>query len=129
MGGGGLGERMIGRNGQKRGAEQRVLARREDLELLVPPDQRKENPRPFGAADPVLLHEADALGPAVEPIECLKQILGEIGDLQEPLRELAAFDRGARGCVCEELSGWGHRSRLRQAEGYGFGKRYSFNPD
>src|SRR4029077_8510157 len=90
-----LGERVIGRDGEERGAKKRVLACREDLELVVPPDQRKEDPRTLRLADPVLLHEADALGPAVEALQRLEQVLGEMGDAQEPWREQPLLDQSA----------------------------------
>ena len=37
-------------------------------------------------ADPILLHHADLLGPLIERLQPVEQVLGEIGDLQEPLR-------------------------------------------
>jgi hypothetical protein len=64
-----LGHRMMWRQRQKRGAEQCVGARREDFDRLVLAADVKEDARAFGAADPLLLHQADALGPAVERLQ------------------------------------------------------------
>ncbi len=49
----------------------------------------------LGLADPVALHHAHLLGPALERIERLEQVLGEVGDFQEPLRQLALLDHRA----------------------------------
>ena len=43
----------------------------------------------LGAPDPVRLHQADFLRPAIEPIERLEQVFGVVTDLEEPLGELA----------------------------------------
>ena len=51
--------------------------------------------RALGAADPVLLHQFDALGPARQLVQPGQQFRREIGDLQEPLREEFLFDQGA----------------------------------
>ena len=59
-------QRMVRRERQERGAEQRVLPGREDLDALVLPGDREEDARAFRAADPVLLHQPHALRPAVE---------------------------------------------------------------
>src|SRR5690606_22530160 len=49
----------------------------------------------FGTADPVLLHDAHAFGPAVELFQVVEQFLGVVGDLDEPLRNLASLHQGA----------------------------------
>src|SRR5579872_5164303 len=51
------------------------------------------NQRAFAATDPVALHDANLLGPLPEFIEVAKQLLGILGDAQEPLFELALFDQ------------------------------------
>src|SRR3546814_20141242 len=50
---------------------------------------------PLAAADPVALHGLDRIRPAVERVEAVKQLLCVVGDLQEPLRDLALFDQRA----------------------------------
>ncbi len=102
----GCGERMIGRDRHEFRAEQRVRAGRIDfkfarsrLALQRAKTRRIDDEpdhQPFRAADPVALHEAHLLRPAVERVEALEEILGIVGDPQEPLGELALFDRGAR---------------------------------
>src|ERR1700681_3506729 len=45
----------------------------------------------LAAPDPVALHRPNLVGPAVETIDRFEQPVGVIGDLQKPLREVAAF--------------------------------------
>ena len=49
----------------------------------------------MGAADPVGLHGAHPLRPAVEFRQIVEQLVGVGGDLQEPLAQLALFNQGA----------------------------------
>ena len=58
--------------------------------------EREGKAQAFGAADPVLLHDPDFFRPALETIERREQIVGEVRDLEEPLRQLAALDQRAR---------------------------------
>ena len=46
-------------------------------------------------ADPVALHQPDFLRPALQPVQRAQQLLGIGGDLEEPLRKLAALDHRA----------------------------------
>ena len=48
--------------------------------------------RSFRTADPVGLHLLHALGPAVELVEVIEQLLRVVGDLEVPLREVALLD-------------------------------------
>ncbi len=89
-------ERMIGRDRHEARAEQRVGAGREDLEPVVPADDRKPDPGALGAADPLLLHQPDLVRPALQAVQGVEQVLAVVGDLEEPLGELAALDQGAR---------------------------------
>jgi len=68
-----------------------ALALRRGRFLQRPADQES-----LGAADPVLLHGADLFRPFGQPVERIEQVLGEIGDLEEPLRQFALLDRRAR---------------------------------
>ena len=109
--GDGLGQRMIGREREEAGAEQRVGARGEDFDRIgrvvaalailvarqevgngsdVPPDLRA-----LRFADPVALHGADLVGPAVERVQGVEQIIAIARDAEEPLFQLALFDDGA----------------------------------
>ena len=92
-------DRMVDREGRERGAVQRVGPRREDLELAFVGARRirelPEHARAAALADPVGLHHADLLGPAIERAQTLQQLVGEVRDLEVPLRQLAALDGGA----------------------------------
>ena len=99
-------ERVLGREHGVGHAEAGVRARREDLDLDAGPagDCHAELSA-FGATDPVALHRLDALGP-VEAVEGIQQLLGVLGDAEEPLLEVAAFDDVAgalAGAVGEDL--------------------------
>ena len=87
---------MVGREGQERGAEQRVLPGREDLNPLLFSSDPEKDPRPLRAADPVLLHQPHALRPALEAADGVEQLFGEIGDAQEPLRQEPLLDDRTR---------------------------------
>ena len=90
------GQRVVGRNGQEGGAEQGVGAGGEDLELVRPAGDLPGQPGALGPADPVLLHDADALGPAVQRLQGRQQVVGKGGDLEEPLAQQALFHQRAR---------------------------------
>ena len=92
------GERVVGGDGEELRAEQRVRSRRVDLHLpernrLVL--QGEAHLESLGAADPVALHHAHLLRPALERVEPGQQVLGEEADAQEPLRQLSLLDHGA----------------------------------
>ena len=89
-------QRMIGRDGGKARAEQRVGTGGENVEAAVRIGQLEGEAQPLAFADPVFLHQPDLVGPGVERAEPGEQLVGEIGDLQEPLVELPPFDRRAR---------------------------------
>ena len=88
-------QRVIGGDGGETGAEQRVGPGGENVEATAAL-YRKGEAQPGGAADPVFLHQFDLVRPLIERLEPVDQIVGEIGDLQEPLVQLAAFDQRAR---------------------------------
>ena len=81
-------------------AEQRVRPRREDFQLALAGRrgrriEREAHQQAFGAADPVALHQAHLVGPAVERIERVQQLLRVFRDLEDPLVHLALLDDGA----------------------------------
>ena len=105
-------QRMVGCERDEAGAEQGVGARRVDFNGIcrmvrtalalglsqesrnlgdVPPDQRA-----FGLADPVGLHRADLLRPALQFLDFREQIIRIRRDPEEPLRQVALFDQRAR---------------------------------
>ena len=103
--GGRGGERMVRRNRHEFRAEQSVRAGRIDVEFFRLPlaleraERRgiddEADRKTLRAADPVLLHETDFFRPALETIEACEQVVRIVGDLEEPLGELAALDRSA----------------------------------
>ena len=91
--------RVIGGDGSKARAEQRVRPGGEDLQLIDAGDRSVELEAELHTlrfADPVLLHQTNLLGPFVQRAEAGEQIVGKIGDLEEPLVELALLDQRAR---------------------------------
>ncbi len=87
-----LRQRVVRRQCQERGAEEGVRPRREDFDPLVPAGDIEPDPRTFGSADPVLLHQPHPLGPALEAADSVEQLLGEQCDAQRPLRQQPLFD-------------------------------------
>ncbi len=59
------------------------------------PDDLKVELGPLGPADPVALHDLDPLGP-VEGVQVVEELVGVVGDLEEPLLEVALDDDVAR---------------------------------
>ncbi len=93
----GLGrDRMVRGDRQELRAEEGVGARGIDLDLAFARVQCETDHEPFRSADPVLLHDPDFLRPTIEPVEGVVEVLREVGDLEEPLGQLALLDHGAR---------------------------------
>ncbi len=87
-----LDERMLGSQQDERRPVDRVDAGREDLDGVAA-DDRKRDARAFGAPDPVALHDDDFLRPVGQRLEALQQIVGVRRDAEEPLLEIARYDR------------------------------------
>ncbi len=95
-----LRQRMIRRDRHELRAEQRVMPRGEDLQLGLAVRrrrriQRKADQHAFGAADPVALHQPHLVGPAVQRVERVQQLLRVLRDLEDPLAHFALLDRRA----------------------------------
>ena len=90
------GQGVLRGHGQVGHAHERVGAGGEDAERRGALGDLEMRLDALGAADPVALHGADRLGPALEPIEPGEQLLGVIGDPEEPLRDQAPLDRSTR---------------------------------
>src|SRR6185437_5526721 len=93
-----LGNRVVRGDRDEARAEDRVRAGREYLDGINRRDggcKAETEIKALALADPVLLHQSDLVGPIVEGLEAVEQVVGEVGDLQEPLRELAPLDRGS----------------------------------
>ena len=90
-----LHQRVLGRQHEEGGAEQRVGTGREDrdvdAEVVLPEDHLGA----LRAADPVALHGQHALGPRLERLHVVEQAVGVVGDLEEPLLEVLRLDRRA----------------------------------
>ncbi len=94
-----LRQRVMRRERAEARAVERVGPRREDFELAVVARrvlEFEEDARAFRTADPVLLHQPDLFRPALQRVEAFEEFVGEVGDLQEPLRQLTPLDGGAR---------------------------------
>jgi hypothetical protein len=88
---------MLGGDRTERHAHDRVGARREHAQhLLLAVDLvREAEVHAEALADPVLLHDLDALGPA-EAFEVVQQLVGVLSDPHVVHRDLALFDQRAR---------------------------------
>src|SRR5258708_5966832 len=76
----GLCQRMIRRDRHEFCAEQRVVPRGKNLQLALAIGrgggiEREADQQSFGAADPVALHQAHLVGPAIQRIERVQQLL------------------------------------------------------
>ncbi len=88
-------EWMLGREHEEGCAEERVGARREDLDLVPEVVHSKEHVGALGPADPVPLHRQHTLGPLLEQRHLVEEHVGVVGDLEEPLLEVSSLDLGA----------------------------------
>ena len=94
-----LGQRVIRGNCGKRRAHQGVGAGRIDLQRLEPrrsPHSLERKLQPARLPDPVRLHQAHLVRPMRQPVQCAQQLLRILADPEEPLRQLAPFDRRPR---------------------------------
>src|SRR6185437_10768728 len=64
----------------------------EYLHYIATAFDRKRNRRALAAADPVALHSAHALRPAVELVQTVQQLLRILGSAQEPLLQFSLLD-------------------------------------
>ncbi len=91
----GVDERVLGRDDHEGRAEDRVGARREDVDAVLlarAGDDGEGDAGALGPADPVALHELDLLGP-VDTVEVVGQAVGIRRDAHLPLAEVAPEDR------------------------------------
>ena len=94
-----LGNRVVGRDADETCAHQRVGAGGIDLHLGMAMRRGHHvegELQPARTADPIGLHRLDLGGPVIKPIQRIKQFAREIGDLEEPLRQLAPLHICAR---------------------------------
>ena len=88
-------QRMLRREHEERGAEQRVRPRREDREVDLGVVDAEDDLGPLGAADPVALHPQDAVRPRFEQLHLVQQPVRVGRDLEQPLLEVLRLDFGA----------------------------------
>ena len=92
-------QRMLGRQRREGSAIERVGPRGEDFQLAAictrQVGELPEDARAAALADPVGLHQAHLLRPALERIEAAQQFIGKLGDPEVPLGEHAPLDRRA----------------------------------
>ena len=93
-GGEGGGEGVLGGEGDEGCAVNGVDTGGEDFDLFVRAFDGEVDEGAFGAADPVALHGADLVGPAVHGVEAVEELIGILGDAKEPLGEVALLDDG-----------------------------------
>ncbi len=74
-------------------APERVRSGGEDPDLVAGLLDLERDVCTLAAADPVPLHGQDALGPLDQRVDVVQQPLRVVGDLVEPLRQIAALDR------------------------------------
>ncbi len=84
---------MFRRNRHERHAVRRIHARGEHIDACIDVLDVKRKRHAFAAADPIALHRLDAFGPAFEPVDPRQQPIRVIGNLEVPLREVAALDQ------------------------------------
>ena len=90
---------MVRRNGDEARAEQSVGTRGEHLDQLVTLrriDRLEADKQSLRSPDPVRLHQPHLLGPALERLQRIEQVLRIVGDLEHPLRLLALLDQRTR---------------------------------
>ena len=90
VGGEAVHQRVLGGEHRVGHAEGGVGARGEDRDLEIRPARHRQ--RELGAlaaADPVALHGEHPLRPAGQPVAPVEQLLGVVGDLEEPAVDLA----------------------------------------
>ena len=93
-------QRMIRCDRHELRAEQRIRPRGEHVEFGFARwrrfrIEREADEQSLRAADPVALHDAHFLRPAVERVDRVEQVLRVVADGEEPLRQFALFDQCA----------------------------------
>ena len=86
---------MLGREHEERRAEERVRTRREDGDVDVLLLDPEDDLGALAAPDPVALHRQHVLGPGLEQAHLVEQVVGVLGDAEEPLLQVPALDLGA----------------------------------
>ena len=88
-----VGQRMLGRHRHEGHAHHGVRTGGIDRQGIDTAGETELHLDALGTADPVALHGAHLLRPALQGVQAGEQFLGVVGDLQEPLRDLAPFHR------------------------------------
>ena len=88
-------ERMFGGHQHEGGAEEGVLAGREDLDVSFAVGHREGGFAAVAFSDPVLLHGEDPLGPPGQPVAVVQELLDVVRDPEEPLAQVFFAHLGA----------------------------------
>src|ERR1700726_2165785 len=84
---------MLGRYGEKRHAADRVDPCREHVDVRVRILDGERKLHAFAASNPIALNRPRSFGPTLETIERFEQPIGVVGNLEEPLRQVAPLYR------------------------------------
>ena len=84
--------RVLEREHEERDAPQRVRAGREDGDPIARLGDLELDLRTPAPPDPVALHRDDTLRPVHQLVHVVQERVGVVGDLEEPLGEVAALD-------------------------------------
>ena len=90
-----LRQRVLGGDREEGHAHQGVGTRGEHAQRLAAALQRETDLQPLAAPQPVALHGLDRVGPARQRVKAVQQLLRVVGDLEEPLRDLALLHQRA----------------------------------
>ena len=98
-------QRMLAGDGQEAHAHQGVRTGGEHGQRRALPFHRELDLQSLAAPQPVALHGLDRVGPARQRVQAVQQLLRVIGDLEEPLRDLALFHHraGAPAAAVDDL--------------------------
>ena len=95
-----LGQRMVGRKSDEAGAEQGVRPRGVDGDAVMAlrrlAGEREGQAQALGSPDPVLLHQPHLVGPTIQGLQPVQQLVGVVGDAHRPLHQLSPFDHRVR---------------------------------
>ena len=107
---------MVGRHAHEPGAKDRVGPGGIDLQIAPLRQARvghggESERQPLRPADPVALHGAHLLGPVGQMVEARQQVVGHVGDAEEPLRQFPPLHlrAGAPAAAVDHLLVGQHR--------------------
>ena len=92
-------------NGNKACAEHRIRPRCKHVDAAIPPGETEGAFQALRFADPVFLHQPHLVRPLVKRTKASEQFICKVGDFEEPLAQLAAFNwrAGAPALAVDDL--------------------------